>query len=278
VVLPHDLGADNAVLNNQCSQAQFAAAACPQNTILGSAVAESPLQSQALTGPVALLVAPTPGLPQLGLDLRGPLALKLKGSFVLTDQGTGVVFDGLPDIPISRFQLTFTGGDSGLVLASRSVCEPPPLDFSTSFLSPSGESRTGSTAATVDGRCEKGGKKPRAKVKLGALKSDEPTLGLVVKAGAEKLRSVKLKLPKQLRFASGKAFANGSAFGSQTRVKHTKGALLIKSRKAAKRIRAKLADGALVPGKGPGAKKRLRFRLSVRDAAGKTTKLTVRAK
>jgi hypothetical protein len=282
VILPHDLGADNAVLGNQCPQAQFAAGSCPQNTIIGSAVAQSPLQSQALTGPVALLVPPTPGLPQVGLDLRGPLALKLKGDFVFTSAGTGVVFDGLPDIPISNFQLTFNGGDSGLVLASRQVCDPPPLTFATSFLSHSGASTTGSTAATVDGTCKggggKGGKKPKAKVKLGALGSDEPRMSFKVTAGSEKLRSAKLKLPKQLRFAAGKSFDHGSSFGSKTSVKHTKGGLSIKARKPTQRLRGKVAKGALVPGKGLKAAKGLKFKFSVRDVAGKTTKLTVRAK
>jgi hypothetical protein len=279
VVLPRELGADNSVLNNQCSQAQFAAGNCPERTILGSAVAESPLQSEALTGSVALVAPPTPGLPQVGLDLRGPLALKLIGNFVVTEQGTGVVFDGLPDIPISKFQLTFTGGDGGLVLASRPVCDPP-LTFSTSFLAHSGASTTGATAATVGGTCKgkKGNKKPKAKVKLGGIGSDRPTLRFALKAGSEKLRSAKLTLPKQLRFASGKSVESGSSFGSKVKVKHTKGGLTIKARKAAKRLSGKIGDGALVAGNGLEAAKALKFKFSIRDAAGKTTKLTVRVK
>ncbi len=280
VVLPRELGADNSVLNNQCSQAQFAAGNCPANTILGSAVAESPLQSEALTGSVALVAPPTPGLPQVGLDLRGPLALKLTGNFVVTEQGTGVVFEGLPDIPISKFQLTFTGGDGGLVLASRSVCDPPPLTFSTSFLAHSGASTTGTTAATVGGTCKdkKGNRKPKAKVKLGGIGSDRPTLRFALKAGSEKLRSAKLTLPKQLRFASGKSFENGSSFGSKAKVKHTKGGLTIKARKPAKRLRGKIGDGALLAGNGLKAAKALKFKFKIRDAAGKTTRLRVRLK
>jgi len=282
VVLPSDLGADNSALLNQCPQAQFAAGTCPQSTAIGSAVATSPLQSQALTGAVYLLVPPTPGLPQVGLDLRGPLALKLTGSFVLTATGTGVAFDGLPDIPISRFQLTFNGGNNGLTLASRPVCDPPPLAFATSFLSHSGATRTGSTNATIDGTCpgkHGGGKgKPKAKVKLGALDTDHPRMTFSVKAGGENLRSAKLRLPKQLRFATGKKFDQGSSFGSKTSVKSSKSGLTIKARKPAKRLRGKIAGGALLPGHGLKPGKRLKFKFSVRDAAGKTTRLIVRAK
>ena len=171
VVLPHDLGADNAVLSHQCPAQQFQAGNCPPDSIIGSAVAASPLQSQALTGPVALVAPPTPALPQVGLDLRGPLALKLTGNFVLTPQGTGVAFEGLPDIPISRFQLTFFGGANGIVLAARQVCKPPPLNFGTDFLAHSGATTNGSTAAQIDGTCGQDagghGRKPKAKLELG---------------------------------------------------------------------------------------------------------------
>ena len=49
---------------------------------------------------------PSTPLPKLGLDLRGSLPLQLTGTFVLSG-GTGVQFSGLPDIPISNFELRF---------------------------------------------------------------------------------------------------------------------------------------------------------------------------
>jgi hypothetical protein len=99
-----------------------------------------------------------------------------------------------------------------------------------------------------------------------------------VSAGSEKLRSAKLRLPKQLRFASGQAFEDGGTFGSKTSVKHTRNGLKIKARKAAETLRGKIARGALVPAKGLEPGKRLKFEFSIRDAAGDKTKLTVRAK
>jgi hypothetical protein len=154
--------------------------------------------------------------------------------------------------------------------------------FATNFLSHSGASTTGSTPATIDGTCKGGGKhpgrkKPKVKIRLGRLGSDEPTMGLKVKAGSEKLMKAKVKLPKQLRFASGKAFDQGSSVAKLS-VKHTAGALTLKARKPAKRMRAKFADGALQPGKGLHSGQRLKFKVAVRDASGKTTKLIVRAK
>ncbi|MGH2986559.1 MAG: hypothetical protein ACRDLO_07730 [Solirubrobacterales bacterium] len=283
VILPSDLGADNAVLNNQCEPAQFEAGACPENTIIGSAVAASPLQTESLNGPVALVRPPTPGLPQVGLDLRGPLALKLLGSFVFTSQGTGVEFNGLPDIPIARFQLTFFGGDAGLVLAARSVCDPPPLEFKTDFLAHSGAAVAGTTAAKVAGSCAgaDGKRKPKAKVKLGKLGSDEPKLKLTVKAGAERMRTARLKLPKKLGFASGKAFKRGAkakANGKKLKgkkVKHTKRALRLKGKRA-KRFVAKVGGGALEAA--ADVRRRMRFKVKVVDVRGARTTLAVKSK
>ena len=124
-----------------------------------------------------------------------------------------------------------------------------------------------------------GGKgKPTAKVKLGRLGGDQPRMKFSVNAGSEKLRSAKLRLPKQLRFASGRAFEDGGTFGSKTSVKHTRNGLKIEARKAADRLRGKIARGALIPAKGLEPGKRLKFRFSIRDAAGDKTRLTVRAK
>jgi hypothetical protein len=287
VILPHDLGADNSVLNNQCSAADFDAGTCPEASIIGQAVAASPLQSQPLTGPVALLTPPSPGLPQVGLDLRGSLALKLKGSFVLTAQGTGVEFDGLPDIPISDFQLTFKGGNDGLVLAARQVCSQPPFEFSTDFLAHSGAATQGTTAAKVSGTCDGGSggkKKPKATVTLAKLGSEKPKLKLKAKAGSKRLRQVKLKLPKKLSLASGKRFTKGAkakAGGKRLRgkaFKHGKRKLSLRSGSGANTFTAKVGKGALAASRGVKPNARMKFKVKLTDTAGKTTKLNVRSK
>ena len=60
-------------------------------------------------------------LPRLGVDLRGPLNFQLFGSFVFTADGLGQAFNGLPDIPISKFILQFK--KDGLLINSQ---EPMP--------------------------------------------------------------------------------------------------------------------------------------------------------
>ena len=289
VILPVGLGGNNETLAHQCTQASFEAGSCPADSIVGSAAASSPLQSEGLSGTVALVQPATPGLPDLGIDLRGPLALKLKGTLGFTLDGRNiVVFDNLPDIPIDAFTLTFAGGEGGLTLPARDVCVPPPVVFDATFDSHSGGSLTSTATATVDcsGATDGGGggggggggtKKPKAKIKVGREGSDEPTLALKITAGSEKLKSAAVKLPKQLGFASGKAFDQGTDL-AKVSVTHTKRTLKLKSKKAVKRFAAKFANGAVKPGKGLGPNTKLTFKLKVRDAKGKTTKLKVRAK
>jgi hypothetical protein len=293
VVLPAGIGGNNETLNNKCPQASFAAGTCPAASIVGSASATSPLLAQGLSGPVALVEPAGAALPDLGIDLRGPLALKLKGTLGFTPEGRNIViFDGLPDIPIADFTLTFAGGQGGLVVPSRDICQPPPLVFDATFLAHSAATLTTTATPTID--CSgatnppPGGgggaghtKKPRATIKLGHLGSHKPSMKLKLKAGSEKLRQAKVMLPRQLRFAAGKRFdhrATVKAGGGKAAIKHTKRSLKLSAKKAAKSFTGKFARGALKPGKSLRANAKLKFKLMIRDASGKTTKLTVRAK
>ena len=61
VILPKDLFGNADALAISCPTADFQAGTCPANTIVGNAVAASPLQAQPLTGPVALVAPATPG-------------------------------------------------------------------------------------------------------------------------------------------------------------------------------------------------------------------------
>jgi hypothetical protein len=280
VILPSGITGNNDLLGTTCPRAQFEAGTCPPNTIVGTALASSPLQSQPLTGTVALIQPAVPGLPEIGLDLRGPLALKLTGSLALGPDGRSITtFAGLPDIPIADFTLTFTR-EPGFVFAGIDLCSSPPLAVEGAFRAHSGAESTVQAPLAFEG-CGASKGKPKAKVKLRKLDSDEPSLRLTVKAGAELLRKATLKLPKQLGFASGKDAERGikaKADGKKLKrkaVKHTKRKLRLKGRRA-KRLVAKAANGALEADEG--ARRRMPFKLAVVDAAGERTQLRVKSK
>jgi len=147
VAIPPDLNPDVALLGNRCSPAEFEASNCPPNSVMGSAVATSPLLSQPLTGNVVFV--DTGGTPDIGLDLQGQLHLLLRGSLRLDKV---VVFDGLPDIPIAHFALTFPSSP-GLLIASRNLCVPPPPLFHADFTGYNGASTAVDSPATIQGAC-----------------------------------------------------------------------------------------------------------------------------
>jgi hypothetical protein len=146
VLTPVDFGANIDRIDDVCQPADFQAGACPAASVVGYAIATSPLLASALTGPVVLI--DTDELPLVGLDLRGQLNLKLTGTLAIDNR---VTFDGLPDIPISHFELRFSGGPAGLLFANRDLCAPPPPRFTGLFQSHAGEDRAFAQDALVQG-------------------------------------------------------------------------------------------------------------------------------
>jgi hypothetical protein len=269
VFLPQGLGPDLAVLGNNCDPASFAASTCPAATKVGQAVATSPILAQPLTGPL-VLVSNGSGVPDLGLDLQGPLHIQLKGTF-LTTPTNGVQFAGLPDIPIATFTLTFGGGPGGLLIANKTLCDKPTPTFNTSFDAYSGPHTGGPVTPTITG-CGPGS--ATAKLKLKKPKSKHPRMKLAITAGGSPLRNVKLKLPKQLRFGK-----------KGTKAKGLYGNLSKKAVKAKKRkltVKPSEGDGSVTITTGKrglnrkGTLKKPKFKLKLTDASGKVTSLTLK--
>jgi hypothetical protein len=154
VKVPNDLNPNGALFfGPPCEQANFMAGTCPGNTVVGLATAASPLLSQPLVGNVSLVRNPSGTFPRLGLDLKGQLHLLLQGTTDISAGNTvtfGDVPPGLPDIPISRFQLTFTPSP-GLLGTSRDICVPPAPLFHADFTGYNGKSTSVDAPATVDG-------------------------------------------------------------------------------------------------------------------------------
>jgi hypothetical protein len=142
----NDLAADANLLGTSCLPLDFRAGACAANTVVGSAIATSPLLSQPIAGNVMMVSNGSP-VPDIGLDLNGQLHLLLTGSLTL---GEVVTFDGLPDIPIAHFQLTFTP-QPGLLTANRDLCAPPPPLFHADFTGYNSATTSVDSPATVDG-------------------------------------------------------------------------------------------------------------------------------
>jgi hypothetical protein len=116
---------DNAHINSPCTRVQFAADACPAESVLGSARAQSPLLDQPLEGPVYLMTGFGHLLPDLVIDLRGQIHIVLDARIDQFHGGLRTTFASVPDAPVSKFVLTLQGGRKGLVQNSVNLCKSP---------------------------------------------------------------------------------------------------------------------------------------------------------
>jgi hypothetical protein len=284
VLLPSEISSTSAVLN-QCSLAQFQAdaSACPSASIVGQATATSTFLAGVESGPV-VIVEPAEGaaLPRLGVDLHGPLSLQLVGLFIAEAQGLGNAFVGLPDIPISHFELHFDGGAGGLISTSADLCSSKAPVFHGEFAGYNGARKSGDSTATVKG-CG-GGNKPRASVKLKKARSKHPRLRFKVKGGRTPLKQAKLQLPKGLRFKKGKAWRTGvrasddSGRLSRSKLHHSRRKLKIAAGgSGAESLLVRVRHRALRRTK-PLRHRKLAFPVTARDIDGRKTSLEVRVR
>jgi hypothetical protein len=135
-----------------CSDAQFAARACPALSHAGDARVVTPVLPFTLSGPVYVVQETGSILPKLYVDLKGrgiEVVLRAKNSF----QGIRTVntFDGLPDVPQAYFQLSIFGGPNGILNAFNDLCKASPRPFDTSFTGQNGKTVKARPFLDVDG-------------------------------------------------------------------------------------------------------------------------------
>jgi hypothetical protein len=121
VTLPRSLILDQRHIGTLCTRPQLAAHECPKASIKGFAHARSPLIGKELKGPVYLV----PGkhiLPDLLVDLRGQVDIRLRGATKTVGGRLRNTFDMTPDVAVSKFVLTIFGGKRGVLLTSSDLC------------------------------------------------------------------------------------------------------------------------------------------------------------
>jgi hypothetical protein len=150
--LPRALEPNLRALARACPAEQADAGTCPASSIAGKAQAVSPLLAEPLTGPVRL-VKGTGAFPLLRVELGGPLALTLTGTVGLTASGAATTtFDAIPDLLLSRFELSLDGGQDGLLFASPRTCSSAAqLYGAAEFMAHTGATATDESAFAVKG-------------------------------------------------------------------------------------------------------------------------------
>jgi hypothetical protein len=126
VILPRTLFLDQSSLTQICTRPQYAAGACPKESIYGFARAITPLLDAPLQGPVYLRSSDNL-LPDLVASLRGQVDIELAGRIDTAGKDRiRNTFDAVPDVPVSKFILTMRGGKNGLLTNSANQCKKRP--------------------------------------------------------------------------------------------------------------------------------------------------------
>ncbi|MDA0182518.1 hypothetical protein OJ997_19570 [Solirubrobacter phytolaccae] len=125
VSLPPTLGLDLKKLSKACAPAQFQSGTCAKTSQIGTAVATTPLLDSALRSPVTLASPNLGDIPGLALQLTGAVTLPLFGKVTPPNGAKGRItnaFTGIPDVPLEKFELTFTGGTTSPLKLKQDAC------------------------------------------------------------------------------------------------------------------------------------------------------------
>jgi hypothetical protein len=120
-ILPSATFLDQSHIKTVCTRVQLAANQCPKNSIYGNAKASSPLLDKSLSGPVYLTSSDNT-LPDLLVDLKGQVNVRLRGVISSVHGRLKTVFANTPDVAVNKFTLTMKGGSRGLLVNSRDLC------------------------------------------------------------------------------------------------------------------------------------------------------------
>jgi hypothetical protein len=121
VTLPKGLILDQSNIAKVCTRTQFAVNACPANSRYGFARAFTPLLDKPLEGPVRLRSSNNL-LPDLVASLHGQIDVDLSGKIDTKNGRIRNSFNTVPDVPVTRFELTVRGGKKGILTNSRNLC------------------------------------------------------------------------------------------------------------------------------------------------------------
>jgi hypothetical protein len=118
---PHSMFLEQAHIGTICTRVQFAAKACPQAAIYGTAKAWTPILEAPLEGPVYLRSSSNP-LPDLVADLKGLVDVEAVARIDSKGGGIRATFEGVPDAPLAKVVVAMRGGRKGLIVNSVNLC------------------------------------------------------------------------------------------------------------------------------------------------------------
>jgi hypothetical protein len=121
LTFPRSAFVENANFRAICTRVQYAANACPKDSIYGQVKAWTPLLDEPLQGPVYLRSSDNL-LPDAVFDLRGLIDAEASVRIDSVKGRLRATVEDAPDVPVSRVVVQMQGGDKGLFVNSRNLC------------------------------------------------------------------------------------------------------------------------------------------------------------
>lgn len=124
VLLPKTVNARLEVLNEACELEDYRAERCGDRGLIGDASAITPVLRDPLRGRVYLVRNPTRRLPDIMVALRGQVAIDVTGIVNVAPRTfrLGTRFTTIPDVPLTRFRMTFHGTGRALLGTAKDLC------------------------------------------------------------------------------------------------------------------------------------------------------------
>jgi hypothetical protein len=154
VELPKRLPSRLTTLQKACPAAVFDAnpAGCPPASVVGHAVAHTPVLPVPLSGPAYFVSHGGEAFPSLIIVLQGyGVTVEVIGSTFISKQGiTSSTFKQIPDVPITLFELVLPEGPYSALSANGNLCNGT-LQMPTDFTAQDGATRNQQSKITVTG-------------------------------------------------------------------------------------------------------------------------------
>jgi hypothetical protein len=154
VDLPKQLPTRLTTLHEACPAAVFAAspANCPKHSVVGEAIAVTPILPVPLKGSAYLVSHGGEAFPNLVLLLQGyGITIDVTGATNIKKGITSETFNTVPDAPLSSVEMKLPQGEFSLLAAYGNLCTPKTLPMPTAFQGQNGAEIHETTNITVTG-------------------------------------------------------------------------------------------------------------------------------